>query len=862
MSPVLPPSSGPTPPPRRAIGRRGFLQVGAATAGAVGLASVLPATSAAAGPAHESGFVADLIRSVPFSFRYGRTSSRTLLSRWRQQTRRTSLPHGGAETTVTWTDPKTGLQVSWVADEYAGFPTVRWTVHLTNTGTKRSPQLTDVLALDLTRTGGSTAPWTIHTNNGSSAVATDFAPLDMALPKDSFRTFTTTGGRPTNGNATATGSAWNYQTGAGAPGYYQEDQHSSVTATSSATFTFTGNGIAWIGARNVDTAIADIYVDGAKVATVDTYASSWLKQQTQFAKDDLVDGQHRIEIVHTGRKNPAAIDIPGNLNIDAFTVTSAAGDTVVNDTDPAIVYRAASTERTNINNGWPYLNLDWGRAGMLVALGWPGQWAMEARRSGNRAVQLRGGMSHNDALLDGDDITAADLTSLYPEPGESIRTPSIVLLPWQGGDWIDAQNVWRRWFVDHNLPQRNGRPVPPLAPTQSNDYFVGQLDTAQDELDWLNAYGANRATAGTGGTHDHWWIDAGWCEQPPGATDWNNPGTWDPDPARYPNGLAPITERAHQLGMKTIVWFEPERVRPNTYLSTEHPDWLLKSSPEQTDNFLLNFADPAVQDWAIGHMGGLIASQHIDVYREDFNIDPLPFWKAADPTDRRGITQIRYVEGHLRYWASLRAQHSGLVIETCASGGRRMDVETMSVAINLLRSDFVLDALGNQVHTYGISSWVALSGDAVRITGSADDAYNARSAMAPSFHEALDVTGPQANWAILKKFAREWRAIADDLYGDYYPLLAFSAGQDAWTGWQFLRPEKGSGFIQVFRRPDSTAAVGRVYPRGLESRARYQLTDEATGTKTVTGGKQLMHTGIAVTLTDAPSATTIRIRRL
>lgn len=102
--------------------------------------------------------------------------------------------------------------------------------------------------------------------------------------------------------------------------------------------------------------------------------------------------------------------------------------------------------------------------------------------------------------------------------------------------------------------------------------------------------------------------------------------------------------------MRSIVWFEPERMRTETWLHDNHPDWLLKSSPTLADNFLLDFTNPDVQDWAIKHIGGLIKNQHIDVYREDFNIDALPFSNYTDPPDRRGITQIRYVDGYLRYW--------------------------------------------------------------------------------------------------------------------------------------------------------------------------------------------------------------------
>lgn len=832
------------------MGRRRFLQAGAAL-GATAFATTLPANAfAASAPLAAAGG-----NNLPFSFTYGGKPSAQLLPQW-PSTRQKTSNNGRMVTTTVWTDPATGLQVTWESTAYSGFPTVSWVVHFQNTGSTRSAVLADVLAADLGVDDAPGGTWTIHTNNGSSAQPTDYAPLDLDLAPDSFRLFTTNGGRPTNGNASIA-AAWNAVVDGTATGYIDNTQHYSGVPGSSASLTFTGTSISWIGAKNIDVGIADVYVDGVKKASVDGYATSWLRQQTMFSSSGLSSGSHTIKIVVTGTANPSAIG--NSINIDAFQ----AGSTVVDDADPSVTYANAPSDRTNISNGWPYFNIDQGGAsGMIAAIGWPGQWAAQVTRTGQQGLGLRAGMSHRDVIVPGDQIGSTQLTSLWLDPGETIRTPSIVTQPWDEGDWLDAQNAWRRWFIQYQMPHVDGGPVPPLSPTQSNDYFPGQVDTAQDQLTWLNAYGTHAATKGTGGTTDHWWIDAGWSKLLPNSTDWNQPGSWVPDPTRYPDGLAPINDRAHALGMGTIVWFEPERVRPDTWIHDNHPEWLLKSSPSQTDNFLLDFTNPTVQDWAISHMGGLFSSQHIDVYREDFNIDPLPFWRFNDPSDRTGITQIRYVEGHLRYWQTMQAQHPGLVIDTCASGGRRLDVETMSVAINLLRSDFVLDALGNQVHQYGISRWIALSGDAARATGSADDIYVARSSMAPSFHYAVDITDPKAPWDLYEQMGAEWRSISADIYGDFYPLLPFTAGQDGWTAWSFHRPETGTGYLQAFRRPQNTVDKQILVLRGLIGTAQYQLTDLASGAQTTTTGRALMTTGLPVQLANAPSATTIRWRRL
>jgi hypothetical protein len=68
--------------------------------------------------------------------------------------------------------------------------------------------------------------------------------------------------------------------------------------------------------------------------------------------------------------------------------------------------------------------------------------------------------------------------------------------------------------------------------------------------------------------------------------------------------------------------------------------------------------------------------------------DPLPYWRANDAPDRQGMAEIRHVEGLYEFWNDLLRRHPGLVIDNCASGGRRIDLETISRSIPLWRSDW------------------------------------------------------------------------------------------------------------------------------------------------------------------------------
>ena len=122
---------------------------------------------------------------------------------------------------------------------------------------------------------------------------------------------------------------------------------------------------------------------------------------------------------------------------------------------------------------------------------------------------------------------------------------------------------------------------------------------------------------------DYWWMDAGWYVN---KTGWPNTGTWEVDTNRFPRGLRAITDHAHAKGVKSIVWFEPERVTPGTWLHEKHPEWLLKGT-------LLNLGQPEARQWLTDHIDKLLSDQGIDLYRQDYNIDPLSFWRGNDAAD-------------------------------------------------------------------------------------------------------------------------------------------------------------------------------------------------------------------------------------
>lgn len=235
-------------------------------------------------------------------------------------------------------------------------------------------------------------------------------------------------------------------------------------------------------------------------------------------------------------------------------------------------------------------------------------------------------------------------------------------------------------------------------------------------------------------------------------------------------------------------------------------------------------------------------------------MDPLAEWRANDSPERRGMTEIQHVLGYLAFWDELRRRHPALLIDSCASGGRRNDLETLRRAVPLLRSDYQFGheaTLPNQGHTYGISSWIPYYGSGCAFT----DPYSARSYIMP----CSGYGGTDDN---TRRAYAECRRVAPYMLGDYYPLTPYTLQPTDWIAWQFDRPELGDGVVQAFRR-DANKVSTRVFRLGaLEASATYEITDLDGAMPRVLTGKTLLESGLPVDIPGQPGAAVVFYRKL
>jgi alpha-galactosidase len=499
---------------------------------------------------------------------------------------------------------------------------------------------------------------------------------------------------------------------------------------------------------------------------------------------------------------------------------------------PKTELRFAPAGGRGSNHAFPYYNLTMPGGGLMLAVGWPGQWAATFARDADRGLRI---------------VAGQELTRLVLRPGEEIRTPLMAMLFWEGGDLQRAQNLWRRWMIAHNLPRTaDGKLPPPIMPGNTSLEFNEMCDASEENQKYfIDRYVEERVPI------DFWWMDAGWYP----CNGWPQTGTWEPDLKRFPGGLRAISDHARAKGVKTLVWFEPERVAGGTWLAKNHPEWLLGGT-------LLNLGNSEARTWLTDHVDRTLTEQGIDLYRQDFNMDPLDYWRRNDAADRQGMTENLHVQGYLAYWDALRQRHPKLVIDSCASGGRRNDLETMRRAVPLHPTDYNYGHLAaKQAFHHSLFQWIPYFGSNT-VPVDTVDAYGIRSGHALSVVLGYDFRRKNLDYELLRKLTAEIRQVAPYYYGDFYPLLPYSLAEDAWIAWQFHRPETDDGLIEAFRRPRSSEASNSLELGGLDAQAVYEIenTDEKEPTRAT--GRDLMEKGLPLALARRPQAAVIFYKRV
>ncbi len=495
---------------------------------------------------------------------------------------------------------------------------------------------------------------------------------------------------------------------------------------------------------------------------------------------------------------------------------------------------------------FPYFDLEYGDGGVMLAIGWAGTWRADFRYDAAEGVtEYRAG--------------AVNRLRTKLRPGEKIRTALFVRAPYQVRSEDYAVNFWRSWFIAHNLPKADGRQarlVPFSTCCIAGDTGRPNSDgsISEDCTTWrptLEKMIAEDVKV------DYRWFDAGWYVSPDGSspkTDWwGTVGTWTLDPLKWPGDtFRQSTDFARAHGMKTIMWFEPERVTDPEALAENwgyDPRWAVRIPGKRAISN--NIGDPACFKWTLERILKTLRENRVELYREDNNSDQASLWRHLDSLegdDRGGITECRFIDAHYRLWDEIIAgtlSWGGCgFVDSCASGGGRNDLESLRRGVPLLRSDADRTTTALRLSmTTAFNRWIPFCGannkekpSQLSPTGKLD-MYVWRASYLPVMNVDSQFTqDPDQDFGILRRGLSEWKRVSPYLLKDLYVLTPWHTEKDTYgfTACAFHDPDTASGALLAFRQEkclEDTLSVVLPFAAGGDG---YCLKDEDTG-ETLTG---------------------------
>lgn len=459
----------------------------------------------------------------------------------------------------------------------------------------------------------------------------------------------------------------------------------------------------------------------------------------------------------------------------------------------------------------PFFDVHTKASGAILAVGWTGDWRADFTRKGNN-IDIKTGLKKSE---------------FYLKPQEKVRTTSVLIMGYDVGE--DKHNKFRKLmkkYVSHkteNPNRRDGILASELWGSLPSEEMVKRINE-------LGSHGIKL---------EEIWIDAGWYgegEIGPTPSDpgwWGQAGNWNVNTTVHKNALLDVKEAANKYGYNLMLWIEPERAGKNTAIVKEHPEWFFLSERDK-DNALINYGIDEAREHIYNYISGHIETLGLSCYRQDFNMNPAVFFEDNDEGDRIGISEIKHITGMYALWDKLLENYPYLMIDNCASGGRRADIETLRRANLFFRSDYQClfneNPLVLQCHNAGSQNYLSYCGCTSKTKS---DDYTVRSTFASSWgtacYNSIYQTMNEEDFAWLKKCVDDYRKIRHYFSCDFYNHGSSEFDESAWAIWQFHDDETKSGIVMAFRRPNSPFDNVTLTLNGCKNDAKYSYEDFDSG---------------------------------
>ena len=293
-------------------------------------------------------------------------------------------------------------------------------------------------------------------------------------------------------------------------------------------------------------------------------------------------------------------------------------------------------------------------------------WATSIAWSGNSHYLVERGFDGQQSIGAGELLLAGEVIL---KGNESYEAPALfAVYSSQGLDGVSAA------FHSH-LRAREIHPKRPR-PLTLNMWEALYFDHNEDKIralvDVASEIGVERVV-----------LDDGWFHSR--RNDRSGLGDWVIDPAVWPNGLTPVIEYINSKGIEFGLWFEGEMVNPDSDLYRAHPEWILhegdRTPPLWRHQLVLDLGHEEAYKHVLEQTSSLLAAHNIVYIKWDHN-------RVLVDAGHLGAAGVRrQTQAIYRLFAELKTRHPGLEIESCASGGARIDLGVIDYVDRFWTSD-------------------------------------------------------------------------------------------------------------------------------------------------------------------------------
>ncbi|WP_375433255.1 alpha-galactosidase [uncultured Friedmanniella sp.] len=326
-------------------------------------------------------------------------------------------------------------------------------------------------------------------------------------------------------------------------------------------------------------------------------------------------------------------------------------------------------------------------AATVLHLGTPGFgfaegeiWAVHTAWSGNHTHYAERVFTGHQLIGGGELLLPGEVRLA---PGESYTSPWLYGSYGRGLD--EVAHRFHRYL--RSRPQHPDRDRPVTLNVWEAVYFDHDLERLLDLAERAAVLGVERYV-----------LDDGWF----GArrNDLAGLGDWTVSPDVWPEGLHPLIDRVRELGMEFGLWFEPEMVNPDSDVARAHPEWIMATGDrwpvESRQQQVINLGIPECYVYIRDAILAILDEYAIGYIKWDHNRDLIDAGTA--PSGRPGVHEQTLA--FYRLLDEIKAAHPGLEIESCSSGGARVDLEVLQRTERVWVSDCIDPLERQEMHRW------------------------------------------------------------------------------------------------------------------------------------------------------------------